>query len=95
MLENHDKEHGASVHYVDVELDSGPVVIQAVVSVLANDTCETLAERVLQQEHIIYPLAIKMHCEKRITFDNQQIKLDGVTLTKPLLWENGKLVEQY
>jgi len=51
-------EHGASVHIVTPELDDGPVVMQARVPVLANDTEETLAARVLEQEHKLYPAAI-------------------------------------
>jgi len=54
-----EKEHGASVHIVTPELDDGPVVLQARVSVLDNDTAETLAARVLEQEHKLYPAAIK------------------------------------
>ena len=51
--------HGASVHFVTHDVDGGPVIIQAVVPVLPGDTSETLAERVLNQEHRIYPLAIQ------------------------------------
>ncbi len=54
-----EKEHGASVHIVTPELDDGPVVLQARVPVLKNDTAETLAARVLEQEHKLYPAAIK------------------------------------
>ena len=54
-----EKEHGASVHIVTAELDDGPVVLQARVAVLENDTAETLAARVLEQEHKLYPAAIK------------------------------------
>jgi len=54
-----EKEHGASVHMVTAELDDGPVVLQARVPVLDNDTEESLAARVLEQEHILYPNAIK------------------------------------
>jgi phosphoribosylglycinamide formyltransferase-1 len=54
-----EKEHGASVHIVTPELDDGPVVLQARVPVLENDTAETLAARVLEQEHKLYPDAIK------------------------------------
>jgi phosphoribosylglycinamide formyltransferase-1 len=54
-----EKEHGASVHMVTPELDDGPVVLQARVPVLENDTAETLAARVLEQEHKLYPAAIK------------------------------------
>jgi phosphoribosylglycinamide formyltransferase-1 len=92
-IENSDKLHGASVHYVDIELDSGPIVIQAQVPVLATDTSETLAKRVLNEEHKIYPMAIKLHIEGRIKFDNDQLMLDNRILTKPLLWKNNRLTE--
>jgi phosphoribosylglycinamide formyltransferase 1 len=49
---------GATVHYVTAELDHGPIVAQAVVPVLPNDTADTLAARVLTQEHLIYPQAV-------------------------------------
>ncbi len=90
-LKNNDKVHGASVHYVGRELDSGPVVIQGEVPVLADDTVETLAARVLKEEHKIYPMAIKMHLDNRISFNNNQILLDNQALLKPLLWKNNKL----
>ena len=54
-----EKEHGASVHFVTAELDDGPIVMQASVPVLADDTAATLAARVLEQEHKLYPDAIK------------------------------------
>ena len=90
-IDNHDTIHGASVHYVSHELDSGPVVIQAEIPVLAMDHAQTLAKRVLKEEHIIYPMAIKMHVDGRITFDNNQLNLDNKPLTKPLLWKNDQL----
>lgn len=52
-------EHGASVHFVTAELDDGPVIMQAKVPVMQDDTAETLAQRVLAQEHSLYPAAIK------------------------------------
>lgn len=90
-IDNRDSRHGASVHYVDVELDSGPTVIQSEVPVLANDTAKTLAERVLAEEHKIYPLAIKMHIEGRLTFDEEQLLFDGKPLTKALIWKQNRL----
>ena len=57
------KIHGCTVHFVTDNLDHGPIIIQAAVSVLADDTEETLAARVLQQEHRIYPQAIRWLCE--------------------------------
>lgn len=53
------KEHGASVHFVVPELDAGPVILQARVPVLPNDDAGTLAARVLEQEHKIYPEAVR------------------------------------
>lgn len=89
-IDNGDKIHGASVHYVGTELDSGPVVIQAVVPVLETDDAGTLAARVLKQEHVIYPLAIQLHIEGRISFNNDQLMLDNKVLTEPLLWKDGR-----
>ena len=90
-IDNHDAVHGASVHYVSHELDSGPVVIQAEVPVLASDNAETLASRVLKEEHEIYPMVIKMFARGRLTFDKNRLNLDNKHLTKPLLWKNNQL----
>ena len=87
-IENHDKKHGASVHYVGHELDGGPIIIQAETLILENDDAESLASRVLKVEHRIYPLAIKMHLDGRLSFSGEQLKLDDKPLTKPLIWKN-------
>ena len=91
-IENKDTSHGASVHYVDIELDSGPTVIQASVPVLATDTEESLAARVLEQEHKIYPLAIKMITEGRLRYDDDTLLFDEKRLSRPMLWENDELI---
>jgi len=70
------QQHGASVHFVTTEVDGGPIVLQASVSVNSSDTPRQLAQRVLQQEHLIYPLAIKWFAEKRLIFDNHKVLLD-------------------
>ncbi len=57
--------HGCTVHFVSPGLDSGPIIIQAAVPVLANDTEDMLAARVLEQEHQIYPQAVRWLCEGR------------------------------
>lgn len=62
-LDAGEKEHGASVHFVTPELDDGPVIMQAKVSVEPDDTAETLAARVLKQEHQLYPAAIRQLLE--------------------------------
>jgi len=59
------KVHGCTVHFVTPDLDHGPIIIQAAVPVLINDTAETLAVRVLHEEHRIYPQAIRWLCEGR------------------------------
>lgn len=60
------KLHGCTVHLVTAELDAGPIVIQAVVPVRADDTAEQLAARVLRQEHVIYPRAVRWFLEGRL-----------------------------
>jgi phosphoribosylglycinamide formyltransferase-1 len=90
-IDNHDQIHGASVHYVSHELDSGPVVIQAEIPVLENDNAESLARRILEEEHKIYPMVIKLHTEGRLSFDNNQLNLDNRPLIKPLLWKDEQL----
>ena len=91
-LEASKKTHGASVHFVSNELDSGPVVIQAEVPVLANDTEDTLAERVLQQEHVIYPMAIAWYIDGRLEVDGNTVLLDDKVLHRPVLWQTNQPV---
>jgi phosphoribosylglycinamide formyltransferase-1 len=62
-LEAHVEEHGATVHFVVPELDSGPIILQAKVPVQADDTEETLGARVLAEEHKIYPQALRLVAE--------------------------------
>ena len=84
--------HGASVHFVNTELDSGPVVIQAEVPVLNDDTEESLARRVLLQEHIIYPMAIAWFIDGRLKLVGNQIVLDNKVLRRPALWKENQLI---
>ncbi|MBI3778939.1 MAG: phosphoribosylglycinamide formyltransferase [Gammaproteobacteria bacterium] len=69
--------HGASVHFVTHEVDGGPVIVQAAVPVFADDTPEILAERVLMEEHRIYPLAIGWFLAGRLSVENGRVLLDG------------------
>ncbi len=75
-----DTVHGASVHFVTEELDGGPVVLQARVPIFPDDDEVTLAERVLSQEHQIYPLVINWFCQGRLTMVGTQAYLDGQPL---------------
>nr|VFK65043.1 MAG: phosphoribosylglycinamide formyltransferase-1 [Candidatus Kentron sp. UNK]VFK69664.1 MAG: phosphoribosylglycinamide formyltransferase-1 [Candidatus Kentron sp. UNK] len=70
-------EHGASVHFVTEEVDGGPIIIQARVPVLPDDTPELLAERVLEQEHRIFPQAIGWFAAGRLEIRDGQVWLDG------------------
>lgn len=79
-LDAGEHKHGVTVHFVTTELDSGPNIIQASVPVLPNDTAETLANRVHQQEHIIYPIAVKWFVDGRLTMTNDGAKLDNEQL---------------
>ncbi len=84
-LEAGDTEHGATVHFVTEELDGGPPIVQARVPVRPDDTPETLAARVLEKEHRIYPLAIRWFAEGRLRERDGRAVLDGHPLDEPLV----------
>ena len=90
-LEAGKKIHGASVHFVSNELDSGPVVLQAEIPVLPGDTEDILANRVLQQEHIIYPMAIAWYIDGRLVTNDNKVLLDNSVLNRPVLWKENQL----
>jgi len=64
------KTSGCTVHFVAAEVDSGPIIAQSAVPVLVGDTPETLATRVLEEEHKLYPLALKRVIEGKVRFDS-------------------------
>ncbi|MDF9406805.1 MAG: Phosphoribosylglycinamide formyltransferase [Pelotomaculum sp. PtaB.Bin013] len=67
------KFSGCTVHFVDEGVDTGPIIIQAVVPVLDDDTADTLAARILEQEHLIYPEAIKRFAEGRLKIVGRKV----------------------
>ncbi|HUG78714.1 MAG TPA: phosphoribosylglycinamide formyltransferase [Burkholderiales bacterium] len=71
------KVHGCTVHLVTAALDSGPIVIQAAVPVLAKDGAKSLAARVLAQEHVIYPRAVRWALEGRLRMKDGVIRIEG------------------
>ncbi len=77
-LEAGAKIHGATVHFVVAEMDSGPIIAQGAVAVRNDDTEATLSLRVLAVEHRIYPLALKLLAEGRIRVENGRCLIDGV-----------------
>lgn len=76
--------HGASIHFVTPKLDGGPLVLQAAVAVKPDDTAESLAARVLVEEHRIYPTAIGWFAEARLHSDGEMAWLDGKPIHDPL-----------
>jgi phosphoribosylglycinamide formyltransferase-1 len=72
------KEHGATVHFVVPEMDSGPIVTQGKVPVLPADNAATLAARVLAVEHQIYPLALKLLAQDRVRIVDGRCVIDGL-----------------
>ena len=79
-LEAGAKIHGATVHFVVAEMDSGPIIAQGAVAVRADDSEPTLAARVLAVEHKIYPLALKLVAEGRVRVENGRCLIDGVAV---------------
>lgn len=80
------KIHGCTVHFVTPRLDHGPIIIQAAVPVLPDDTSETLAARVLQQEHLIYPEAVRWILQDRLTLCNNCVKIHEATSRNQVLY---------
>jgi phosphoribosylglycinamide formyltransferase-1 len=71
------KIHGATVHFVVPEMDSGPIVAQGAVAVHDDDTAASLGARVLAVEHQIYPLALRLVSEGRVRIEGERCFIDG------------------
>lgn len=71
------KVHGCTVHFVTEDLDAGPIVIQAAVPVRAGDSAAALAARVLEQEHRIYPRAVRWFLDDRLVIANGTVRVKG------------------
>jgi len=69
------KVAGCTVHFVDEGMDSGPIILQEAVPVLDNDTVETLSERILHVEHLLYPRAISLYCQQRLAVEGRRVKI--------------------
>jgi len=70
---------GATVHFVDEGVDTGPIVLQAAVPVRPDDTEESLAARVLAEEHRLYPEAVRLFAEGRLQIRGRRVDIGGVT----------------
>jgi len=68
---------GCTVHFVVPEVDAGPIVMQAVVPIEQDDTADTLAARILKQEHRIYPESVKLFAQRRLRIENRRVLIAG------------------
>lgn len=71
------KLHGCSVHFVAADLDHGPIVAQAAIPVRRDDTAASLALRVLKQEHVVYPLAVRWFLDGKLVIENGAVSVKG------------------
>lgn len=76
-LDSNDQWHGASIHFVVPEVDAGPIILQGRLSIDANDTSDSLQQRIHKIEHFLYPLAVKWFAENRLSIDIDKVLLDG------------------
>ena len=79
-LDAGETQHGCSIHFVTDALDSGPVIAQAAVKVDKTDTAASLAQKVLEKEHILYPLVVSWTADGRVKLSNGGVRLDGKKL---------------
>jgi|TARA_B100001996_G_scaffold157962_1_gene120409 phosphoribosylglycinamide formyltransferase-1 len=84
VIDDKEKYHGASVHFVTPDLDNGPIIIQGKIEIKNSDTENTLKDRVHKIEHEIYPLAIKWLAEKFVKQDNDKCLFNNEVLTTPI-----------
>jgi len=80
-LEYGAKFSGCTVHFVDEGVDTGPIIIQSVLPVHDDDTEETLAARILKEEHRIYPQAIQFYADGKIEIDGRKVKIKSASKT--------------
>jgi len=83
------KIHGCTVHFVTPQLDHGPIVIQAAIPILPDDTEKTLASRVLQQEHRIYPQAVRWFMQDQLNLSNHCVEVRETSVNDIVLLSPG------
>jgi phosphoribosylglycinamide formyltransferase-1 len=87
VLENRDRVHGATVHFVTADLDAGPAVIQYRITVRADEAIDSLVARVHAGEHVILPRAVDWFVTGRLRLDGEAVMLDGKRLQQPVIVE--------
>ncbi|MEO7320039.1 MAG: phosphoribosylglycinamide formyltransferase [Nitrosospira sp.] len=83
------KIHGCTVHFVTSQVDHGPIISQAAVHIMPHDTEDALATRVLQQEHRIYPEAVRWFMEGRLKLSNNHVAVDKAVVDDSVLYSPG------
>jgi phosphoribosylglycinamide formyltransferase-1 len=83
------KIHGCTVHFVTAQMDRGPIIVQAAIQVLPDDTEQTLAARVLQEEHRIYPEAVRWFMEGRLKISAGAVEVSSAAFGSPVLYSPG------
>ncbi len=69
------KVSGCTIHFVDEGMDTGPIIMQQAVAILADDTVESLSTRILAVEHELYPQAINLYCDQRLCIEGRKVKI--------------------
>src|SRR5207302_9530058 len=77
------KVTGCTIHFTDASVDGGPIILQKAVPIHEDDTEETLVARILEQEHIFLPLAVRLFAEGRLRVEGHRVKIDTKGLSLP------------
>nr|HPQ88305.1 phosphoribosylglycinamide formyltransferase [Gammaproteobacteria bacterium] len=85
-LDNGDEFHGATVHYVNEELDAGQRISQTIIETKGCNDADSLATRLLVREHSLFPYTIGLIAANRVTWQNDELYLDGEKLTEPVIF---------
>jgi len=92
-IEAQARQHGATVHLVTAELDDGPIILQAELSILPDDDADRLAARVLQLEHHLYPFVLRCLCEGHLTLAADQVNWHSPDLALQSLSADRRLIK--
>ena len=93
VIEAQARQHGATVHLVTAELDDGPIILQAELSILPEDDADRLGARVLQLEHRLYPFVLKCLCEGHLTLAADQVNWHSPDLALKSLYADRHLIK--
>ena len=86
VIDNKDKIHGVSIHYVSSKLDCGPLIAQGEIKTKAYENINHLIKRIHKIEHIIYPEVIKYICDDRISIESNQVKFNNINTINSIIY---------